>query len=78
MAKDNKVQIFFDDETYEIIQKLKPKTMKLFVSAAIEKFAKCEESKLFFKKDDSKEEINNEIPKKIVEVKKTSTIEEWE
>ena len=31
MANQNKIQVCLDDETYEIIKKLKPRTLKLFV-----------------------------------------------
>ena len=45
----NRLQLNLEDNTYSIIKKLKPRSIKLFVSIAIERFAKTEESKLFFK-----------------------------
>ena len=74
----NKLQFVMDKETLKIIKKLKPRVVKLFVSIAIEQFSKKDEAKLFFKNDEINEEKNNVSSKKIVEVQKTSTIEEWE
>ena len=74
----NKLQFVMDEETLKIIKKLKPRVVKLFVSIAIEQFSKKDEAKLFFKNDEINEEKNNVSSKKIVEVQKTSTIEEWE
>ncbi len=78
MANQNKIQICLDEDVYAIIKNLKPRSLKLFVSVAIESFAKTEESKLFFKKLDSVEkEITKNTPKK-VELKKSESLQEWE
>lgn len=73
----NKLQISLDDDIYEIIKNLKPRTVKLFVSVAIEEFVKQPESKLFFK-NTAIIERNKEVKIiEIEEVKKTSSMEEW-
>lgn len=74
----DKLQFVMDEETRGIINKVKPRAVKLFVSIAIEQFSKKDEAKLFFKNNEVNEEKNNITSKKIVEVQKTSTIEEWE
>lgn len=74
----DKLQFVMDEETRGIINKVKPRAVKLFVSIAIEQFSKKDEAKLFFKNNEINEEKNNVALKKIVEVQKTSTIEEWE
>lgn len=73
-----KLQFVMDEETRGIINKLKPRAVKLFVSIAIEQFSKKDEAKLFFKNNKVNEEKNNITSKKIVEVRETSTIEEWD
>lgn len=77
MAK-NKLQINLDDDTYSIIEKLKPRSIKLFVSIAIERFTESDESKLFFKNKKESEEKITKIPKENNEVQKKSPLEEWE
>jgi len=78
MANQNKIQVCLDDETYEIIKKLKPRTLKLFVSVAIEEFSQRDESKLFFKNQEPYKNIITDITHKIEEVKKTSSLQEWD
>lgn len=74
----NRLQINLEDNTHSIIKKLKPRTTKLFVSIAIERFVKTEESKLFFKDSEIVEEKITKIPEKIEEKKKQNQLEEWE
>ena len=56
----NKIQLNLDEKPYSVIKKLKPRTIKLFVSIAIERFAQTDESKLFFK---DSEIVENKIIK---------------
>lgn len=76
MAK--KMQINLEDTTYSIIKRIKPRAIKLFVSIAIERFAKTEESKLFFKESEIIEEKITKIPEKNNEAKKNVQLEEWD
>ena len=62
---------------YSVIKKLKPRTIKLFVSIAIERFAQTDESKLFFKDSEVDEKKITKIIEKVGEVKKVSSLEEW-
>ena len=73
----NKIQLNLDEKPYSVIKKLKPRTIKLFVSIAIERFAQTDESKLFFKDSKIKEKKRTNIIEKDPEVKKDSSLEEW-
>lgn len=73
----NRLQINLEDNTYSIIKKLKPRSIKLFVSIAIERFAKTEESKLFFKDSEIVENKIIKVTEKIEETKKNTQLEEW-
>lgn len=50
MAK--RIQIELDEKASKIIENLKPRTQKLFISLAIEEFSLNEKSKVFFKNED--------------------------
>lgn len=77
MGNQNKLQINLEDDIYEIIKRLKPRTVKLFVSFAIEEFSKQPEAKLFFKiKEVDKNKIIQKLTK-VEEEKKSSSLEEW-
>jgi hypothetical protein len=73
----NRLQLNLEDNTYSIIKKLKPRSIKLFVSIAIERFAKTEESKLFFKDSEIVENKIINIPEKNEQSKKNNQLEEW-
>ena len=49
----------------------------MFVSIAIERFAQTDESKLFFKDSEVDEKKITKIIEKVGEVKKVSSLEEW-
>ena len=73
----NKIQLNLDEKPYSVIKKLKPRTIKLFVSIAIERFAQTDESKLFFIYSEVDEKKITKIIEKVGEVKKVSSLEEW-
>lgn len=73
----NRLQLNLEDNTYSIIKKLKPRSIKLFVSIAIERFAKTEESKLFFKDSEIVENKIINIPENNEQSKKNNQLEEW-
>ena len=73
----NKIQLNLDEKPYSVIKKLKPRTIKLFVSIAIERFAQTDESKLFFKDSEIVENKIINIPEKNEQSKKNNQLEEW-
>lgn len=74
----NRMQLNLDDNTHLIIKKLKPRTIKLFVSIAIERFAQTDESKLFFKDSEIVENKITKMSKNKNDEKKVTSLEEWE